>query len=164
MSLGVHFALLEKDARRLQRAKDDDALQEVLEEIEERWDKRWLQETDKAWDAIHRCLTDGYLYSGSTPLHRVIYAETNLSFAFDEEDDYFASLLTPRRVQGVADAIRGITKAWMRARYFALPADDYDGHIDEDDFDYTWGWFVALRRFYQRAAKAGRWVSFTVSY
>jgi hypothetical protein len=67
MSLGVHFALVEKDARRMQRARGNDALQEVLEEIEERWDRRWLQETDKAWDAIHRCLTDGYLRSGSTP-------------------------------------------------------------------------------------------------
>lgn len=31
---GVHFALVEKDARRLQRAKDDEARMAVIEEIE----------------------------------------------------------------------------------------------------------------------------------
>jgi hypothetical protein len=162
MSLGVHFALPEKDARRMQRARGNDALQEVLEEIEERWDRRWLQETDKAWDAIHRCLTDGYLYTGSTPLHRVIYAERNL---WDGDDDYFISLLTPKRVQAVAEAIRDIKKPWMRERYYEIiDPGDYDGVLGDEDFEYTWGWFVPLRRFYQRAAKSGRWVSFTVSY
>ena len=33
----------------------------VQEEIEEPWDEEWLLEMDKAWDAIHRCLTDGRL-------------------------------------------------------------------------------------------------------
>ena len=33
----------------------------VIEEIEDRWDRDWLVETDKAWDAIHRCLTGGTL-------------------------------------------------------------------------------------------------------
>lgn len=52
----------------------------------------------------------------------------------------------------------------MCERYYAIDPGDYDGVLDEEDFEYAWGWFVPLRRFYQRAAKAGRWVSFTVSY
>lgn len=161
MSLGVHFALTDRDARRLRRAQSNDALMDIIEAIEEHGDERWSQETDKAWDAIHRCLTDGKLYSGSTPLHRVIYADRNLYF---DDDEYFISLVTPKRVQASFEALRGITKKWMRERYFAIKPRDYDGEISDDDFDYTWGWFVPLRRFFGRAAKAGRWVSFTVSY
>jgi hypothetical protein len=158
--LGVHFALLEADARRLQRAKTDDRLTEVIEEIEERWERRWLQETDKAWDAIHRCLTDGGLDSGSTPLHRVIFGDRNLY----RGGDYNISLLTPKRVEAVAAAIQGIKENWMREQYYAIDPRDYGGTLGEEDFEYTWGWFVPLRRFYVRAAKAQRWVSFTVSY
>jgi len=46
---GVFFALTAKDVKRLLAAEsDDDVLEIVEEEIEERWDEDWLQETDKA--------------------------------------------------------------------------------------------------------------------
>jgi hypothetical protein len=35
-----------------------------IEAIEEAWDLDHLAESDKAWDAIHRCLTDGQLDAG----------------------------------------------------------------------------------------------------
>jgi hypothetical protein len=158
--LGVHFALVEKDARRLARARDYDALNDMICEIEERWDKKWLQETDKAWDAIHRCLTDGDLDVGFTPLGRVIYADRNLF----RGDDMFVSLLTPKRVAASAAAMADIDKKWMRERYFAIDPRAYDAVLDDDDFEYTWGWFVPLRAFFKKAAKAERWVTFTVSY
>jgi Domain of unknown function (DUF1877) len=69
---GVHFALTAEEEARLvdEPDGDDDHLIDVLGEIEERWDRDWLVETDKAWDAIHRCLTDGTLNYGHDPLEK----------------------------------------------------------------------------------------------
>lgn len=160
-SRGVHFALLEKDALRLRRAGTDERRMALIASIEEKWERKWLQETDKAWDAIHRCLTDGELDNGGTPLHRVIFADRNL---YDDEDEYYISLVTPKRVAAVVAAIRGIDQAWMRQQYTALGG-DYGGYpTSDEDFEYTWSWFAQLRTFFGRAAKAGRWVSFTVSH
>ena len=53
---GVHFALTSQEDQRLLAATNDAAVVEILqEEVEERWNEEWLYETDKAWDAIHRC-------------------------------------------------------------------------------------------------------------
>lgn len=60
--LGVHFAINGEIADKLSRAKSDEELVEIVQEkIEEKWDESHLYETDKAWDAIHRCLSDGSL-------------------------------------------------------------------------------------------------------
>jgi hypothetical protein len=50
----------------------------------------------------------------------------------------------------------------MRKRYALIDADDYEFEIGEEDFDYTWQRFLDVRRFYRRAANAGRAVLFTV--
>src|SRR5438105_1826129 len=71
---GVHFAVTSAQAKRLLAAKSDRKLMELVEEIEEAWEEPFVVETDKAWDAIHRCLTDGSLLyvSGEYPLNRCI--------------------------------------------------------------------------------------------
>jgi hypothetical protein len=51
---GVHFALIPEEAVRIDAARDDDQLMALIEETEERWDRDWLVETDKAWDATGR--------------------------------------------------------------------------------------------------------------
>ena len=54
---GVLFALTDEEVARLRGAKsDDEVLGIVQDEIEQRWDQEHLEECDKAWDAIHRCL------------------------------------------------------------------------------------------------------------
>ena len=58
------------ETRRIASATDDDDLMAMIEEIEDPWDREWLVETDKAWDAIHRCLTGGTLEYGPSPLHK----------------------------------------------------------------------------------------------
>jgi hypothetical protein len=74
----VHFALTAEQELRLMETPgaDNEFLMEFVEELEEGrdgegWDAEWVQETDKAWDAIHRCLTDGKLEYGDTPLPQV---------------------------------------------------------------------------------------------
>lgn len=155
---GVHFALTLDEMVRLESAHDDDELMAVIEEIEDRWDRDWLQETDKAWDAIHRCLTDGTLRYGSSPLQKCILGEVSLY----EGDDYLVNLLEPAEVEEVAAAIRGIDEPSMRRSYFALDPDDYDQPLSEEDFGYTWDNFQDLRRFFEKAAGHDRAVLFTV--
>jgi hypothetical protein len=59
---GVHFAVTaEQLAQMLDAVGDDDRVVSIVEDIEEAWDEDFLAESDKAWDAIHRCLTDGHL-------------------------------------------------------------------------------------------------------
>jgi hypothetical protein len=160
----VHFALTKKQASRLMDTPgaNNDFLMAFVEEIEEGpngegWDDEWTQETDKAWDAIHRCLTDGKLEWGDTPLHKCILGSDNLY----EGDDYIMSFLSPEEVKEVAAAIKKVDREELRRRYFAIDAKSY-GKLSDDDFEYTWSWFALLREFFRKAARAKRSVLFTV--
>jgi hypothetical protein len=64
--LGVHFALDAADQQRILGAASDDALLVVIQEdIEQRLgNDEFSFQTDEAWDAIHRCLTNGKLEYG----------------------------------------------------------------------------------------------------
>ena len=158
---GVHFALTPLELARLLKAPDDAALMQLIGGIETAWDTENLAESDKAWDAIHRCLTDGTLLydSGTYPLNHVICGGR----ALHKGDDYTIMLVTPPQVVDVAAAIAPLPETWMRERYFSLikPA-DYEFELGEDDFAYVWEWFCGVRTLYQTAAAAGRAVIFTV--
>ena len=82
----------------------------AVEEIEDRWDEDWLVETDKAWDAIHRCLTGGTLEYGPTPLHKCILGEASRH----EGDGSIVNLLGTEEVKETVAAIGFIDEAWMR--------------------------------------------------
>jgi len=157
---GVHFALTDEQADRLLEAAEagDDALMEVVEEIEEAWEREWLAETDKAWDGIHRCLTDGKLEWGDTPLHKCILGRFNLHAG----DDYLINLLDPNEVAEVAAAVAAIDRDALRRGYDAIDPESYYYLVRSDsDFEYTWTNFVGLRDFFRKAADAGRAVMFT---
>src|SRR5262245_15296288 len=158
---GVHFAVTSEQLARLLAASDDDGLMEVIEQIEDAWDKDHLAESDKAWEAIHRCLTDGSLLyeSGEYPLNHVICGGRQLH----RGEEYTVSLVTPEQVKDVSAAIDPLTEHWMRERYFSmLKPNGYAGDIGEDDLGYTWPWFENVRDLYRKAAASGRAVIFTV--
>jgi hypothetical protein len=156
---GVHFGLTpEEGTRLLDETHNNEELLAAVNAIEERWDKKWLQETDKAWDAIHRCLTDGNLHYGESPLHLCILGEDNLY----EGKGYIVNALLPEEVQLAAEAIRGVNRAWMLRKYWQINPKDYGSPLSEEDFGYTWAWFKPLKRFFQKAARHGRYVVFTV--
>ncbi len=72
---GVQVAITEEELGRLLATQSDEELLSVIsDDIEEPWDENWLVQTDKAWDAIHRCLTDGKLEyeNGDYPLRLCI--------------------------------------------------------------------------------------------
>ena len=159
-SRGVHFALTEEQATRLMDTPDtdDEMLMAFVGEIEDAWDREWLQETDKAWDAIHRCLTDGTLEYGRTPYHMCILGYDNIY----DGDDYIMNFLSPEEVKEVAAAIKDIDRDELRRRYDAIDAESYEGELSDSDFEYTWSSFPDLRDFFQKAALADRAMLFTV--
>ncbi|HEV3260399.1 MAG TPA: YfbM family protein [Gemmataceae bacterium] len=161
---GVHFALTAEQASRLMDTPgmDNDGLLAFVEEIEEGpngegWDDEWVQETDKSWDAIHRCLTDGQLERGRTPFHKCILGSDNLY----EGDDHIMNFLSPEEVKEVAAAIKDIDRHELRRRYDAIDTESY-GELSDSDFEYTWSWFPHLRDFFQKAAASNRAMLFTV--
>lgn len=161
MSLGVHFALSSPDATRLLKFEDPDELVDFIsEELEERYleNDKWSFHSDKAWDAIHRSLTDGRLLneSGPFPLSYAVLGGKTL----DAGDDYTACLVSADQVLEVSNALVKVTKEWMQQRYRMLSKTKY-GPVSGEDFNYTWDNFEGLRVFFAKAAKAGRTVLFT---
>ncbi|MDG4840222.1 YfbM family protein [Micromonospora sp. WMMD967] len=158
--LGVHFAITPEQQERLLLAADDDTVGEFLEEIEEsRGDDALAVDTDKAWDAIHRCLTDGTLDpdGGRYPWSHAVLGGRHL------HDDCYVVYVSADEVRDVAEALRSVERTWLRRRFDAIDGRDYDGAQDDDDFEYTWNNFVDVRTFYDRAAMAARSVIFTAT-
>ena len=158
---GVHFVLTNEQYEKLLSAKTDESVIEIIqEEIEDEWDEEWLSETDKAWDAIHRCLTNGKLEcnDNESPLNSVILCGKQLH----KTDDYIISLVEPEKVSAVAKALQRIDKNALKAAYEKIKQNDYDGEIGEEDFEYTWEYFMKLPLLFSKAADAGRAVVFSV--
>ncbi|MFC4068328.1 DUF1877 family protein [Actinoplanes subglobosus] len=156
--LGVHFAITAEQEKILLDADgDDDAVSEIMSDFEEEWaDDAFQVETDKAWDAIHRCLTDGSLDpdGGTRPLALTVVGGRHL------HDEIYVVHVTAAQTREVAAALLDIDEPWLRARFAGFD-DDYDGAADDQDMAYTWSNFIDVRSFFQRAAAAGRAVVFT---
>jgi hypothetical protein len=157
----VHFAIEPALMNRLLDAKSDAAVLEILQkEVDQPWEESWLHQSDKSWDALHRCLSDGSLAIPKKfePLAAAVLGGEHIYGG----DDYIIAVVRPERVRSVADALAGVTHEWLRKRYDALSPRDYDGDIGDEDFEYTWNWFQGLPDLFARAASAGRAVIFTV--
>ncbi|MFI0444184.1 YfbM family protein [Actinomadura sp. 6N118] len=151
--LGVHFAIT-ADHERLLLATDA-GIGEILEDIEESWDDDVLSvSTDKAWDEMHRCLSDGTLDpdGGEYPLSYAVLGGRHL------HEEYYVVYLNAAEVCDVAEGLSRVDEAWLRQRFDAIEDADHGG-----DFGYVWENFVDVRAFYERAAKAGRAVIFTAT-
>jgi hypothetical protein len=159
-SLGMHFMLTPDQDRLLTAASDDVARRAVVSDIEATQDAAATLRTERAWDAIHRCLTDGTLNidGGDDPLAHAVLGGRQLY----ESDNSFVSHVTAPQVAATAAALRPIDKDWLLSRYRKLSATDYDGPYDDDDFVHTWDNLAELREFFGRAATQGRAVIFTV--
>jgi hypothetical protein len=154
------FALTEEQARAVLNAADDGELMSAIEEIEESWDASNLAACDKAWDAMHRCLTDGQLGDGNGdyPLNHVVLGPRQLH----KGEHYIVSFVSPEQVRDVAAALEPITEEWLGERYRTLVPRDYAPGYGEDDLAYTWDWFRGVRELYGNAASQRRAVIFTV--
>ena len=119
-----------------------------------------MYQSDKAWDAIHRCLSDGTLdpTGGTYPLKLAILNGRQLY----SKDDYIISLVTPEEVRDVAIGLSRIDQDWLRSRYDAMDPVASGVSKSDDDWVYTWANFEDLVPFFQKAAAADRYVVFTV--
>jgi hypothetical protein len=161
VTLGVFFAIDAVQAETLANAGDDDELMDLVKAIEEAWDEENLAEVDKAWDAMHRALTDGQLRygNGEYPLSHCVLGPRQLH----RGDDSIVSLVRPDEVSDVAGALALVTEDWFRDRYRTIVPRDYAPEYGEDDLDYTWESLDAPRQLYAKAAAEGRAMLFTVS-
>jgi hypothetical protein len=161
--LGVHFSLTADEVAKLKSfKKDEQRLEYLQEELEEAYfagDRQFIAETDKAWDAIHRALTDGQLAydNGEFPLSHVILGGEPLYFS----GDYIMSLKTPEEIRSIAEALKSIGREELHRRYCLIDTDEYGCSVDDEDFEYTWHSFEDLVGFFERAANQGRFVLFT---
>jgi hypothetical protein len=158
---GVHLALDDDDVAALRAVDEDERADYATEILEEKFAtayKSRYQQSDKAWDAMHRALTDGELEwdNGSYPLNHVIMGGEVMY----PEDDYLISLKTPAQVREIAAALREVGRERLRAGYDRIDRNSYGCPKSDEDFDYTWTWFAGVAAFYQRAAEAGSWVLF----
>jgi hypothetical protein len=161
--LGVHLAISADDVKQLKSIADEqERLDHLKEEIEESYfeeSPQFVAESDKAWDAMHRSLSDGKLswHGGAYPLnHAVLGGELLYT-----DSDYIMSLKTPEQVREVAVALASIDEPQFRDRYFAIDSVDYGFDLSEEDFGYTWEWFQNVRELFSKAAAEGRYVLFT---
>ena len=159
--LGVHFSVEEVNIERLRSlSSDEERLEYVQEHLEEElYGTVHSAASDKAWDAMHRALADGYLTwdGGEYPLNHTILGGELLYSG----DDYIMSLKSPSQVVDIANSLEALDMEAFRKRYFAIPSQDYDVDLDDEDFEYTWSWFEDVQKFYRRAATDERYVLFT---
>jgi Domain of unknown function (DUF1877) len=160
---GVFFAVTSAQKDHLMVLESDDKrLRYIQEEIEGAWDEQHLMETDKAWDAMHRCLTDGTLAvsRSSQPLGKLILGGTQL---YSDSQSYVINLVESSELPQVSTALNAITKDWFKKQYERLKTTDYPGEcISDEDLEYTWGWFSGVPDFVNRAVQEGRSIIFTV--
>ena len=161
--LGVHFALTADDVAALQAFEDEQERVSFLQdELEDRYlaqPQTYAAESDKAWDAMHRALSDGKLSwdGGTFPLSHAVLGGKPLYSG----DDYIMSVKTPEQVRAIASALERLTEAEFLQRYNHIDSKSYDGEMGDEDFNYTWEWFQGVRSLYVLAAAEGRFVLFT---
>lgn len=123
-------------------------------------------EMDKAWEPIHRCLTNdhGSTYdfnpkAGSRPLNLCVLGGELLL-----QDGYRSiALVCPEDVAALATALLALHEDWFRERFFGLPDNQFH-EIDEESFEWTWEHFRLLPPFFSAAAQAGHAVVCTISH
>lgn len=187
MPLGVHFAITDEQRKGLEsQTNDEDRINYVKDVIDAAWDEDFLQPTDKAWDAIHRCLSDfppdtPWFYDPVNPEKGTCdLPEDERAFALPEdhgtyplklcvlggkrlqtnEYHYFIRLIEPHEVPDIVAALKPVDKAWLREKYFTHCRGAWP-EFGEEDFEYTWEYFDLLRAFFERMAGNGRAIIFT---
>jgi hypothetical protein len=159
--LGVLFSLDKNVVDHLKSFSDDeerlDYLQGDIEEVYFEEHPEWVCELDKAWDAIHRTLTDGNLEwkNGEYPLNHFILGGEILY----SQDDYIMTLKSPQQVNDICNALASITVGLFKEKYSQIRKEVYE--TSDEDLEYSWEWFDQSRDFWKRAAADRRYVLFT---
>ncbi|MBP3954107.1 DUF1877 family protein [Gemmata sp. G18] len=167
---GYYTALLPQEASTLVKLTDVDSRLEFLDSLYASADAdHRIQSVDKSWDAMHRCLCDGWLDAehGDETKRACVLGARQLS----DRPDWIISYVEPRLAKRVVAAIDGLTRDWFKEQYFSLDRNPpgvgvhrYEMYLvdTEIDFDYTWEYFVQVRDFYQRTVNRDLAIVFQV--
>ena len=163
---GVLFAVTDDIANKLINLPVEKRVGYIEKDIEEMFfenDAEHTFELDKAWDTIHRVLTDGCLHwdNGEYPLSHAILGGDVL-YGMESTDDYLIVLKTSDEVTDINDALKEITDADFKKGYALIDINDYEYRLGFEDMQYAAGYFEEMRSFWEKAARDNRAVIFTV--
>lgn len=147
---GYHIALSRENAKRVFSAQGDDALLKLVEEFKASKAMKadgQLLDLKKAWDPIHRCLTDGDLdpAGGEFPLNHVILGGKQLH----KGDAQVVVLVRPDMVGFITEALRDLKEPDFRKRFFELVPAKFDQPITEKEYTHIWAIFREVLAFYE---------------
>ena len=163
--LGILFAVpgeIVEHIRSLPMAQRPEYISSELEELYfEDYPER-TAELDKAWDAIHRALTDGTLSfdCAGWPLGGVILGGEVLYYDGEEYDDYIITAKPPLEVSRIAQELEKLTKAKFKRGYDQIDS-TYPEPLSKEDMEYSWEYLEDAVPFFRHAASQGLWVLFT---
>ena len=162
---GYHIALGREHAKRLFSLKQDQEILKFLEELKaspEMKKSGRLLDSGTAWDAIHRCLTEGELdpTGGDFPLNHAVLGGKQLH----QGKDFAAVLIRPDMVRFIADALDEIEEADFRQKFSGLSKTSYQQPTGEKDFVQVWIVLQDLQVFFEAAAENMEAVVFTGKY
>ena len=158
--LGGFRAITREELDKLRAVPRADRVPDYLDEME----MADSCDLDKAWDAIHRALTNGKLEYGNAhvPGCWVILGGEVLRGDREGEEDYIVVCKSPTLVRRVNKFLQGLTEKKFRKLYFAIDPEEYGFTLSEDDFEYTWSNLESSFLFWHNAAEKELWVLFDV--
>ena len=158
--LGGFRAITREELDKLRSVPRADRVPDYLDEME----MVDSCDLDKAWDAIHRALTNGKLeYGGKNPPGCwVILGGEVLRGSQEGEEDYIVTCKSPNQVKQVFQFLAALTRKKFRKLYFAIDPEEYGFELSEEDFEYTWYYLSDSIPFWKNAAEQGLWVLFDV--
>jgi hypothetical protein len=114
---------------------------------------------EKAWNAIEFIL-DRLAQAERIPWVGPLTEGAKTGISFDHGSCWYR---TPAEVEQVATVLSGLKKEEFRAGYMPDVMAKYNVYPDiwdrseeaEENFEYLWGWFSAMVKFYQEAAAKG---------
>lgn len=164
--LGVLFAVDEKIVEHIRSLPMAQRPEYISDELEEEYFEDYPERTaelDKAWDAIHRSLTDGTLSfdcEGYT-LGGVVLGGELLYYDGEEYDDYIITAKSPEQVAKIWSELEKLTKPEFKKGYDKIDS-SYPEPLSKEDFEYSWEYLEEAAAFFRNAAAKGLWVLFTV--
>ena len=163
--LGVLFAVDELTVERIRNMKMSERPGYISEELEELYFEEYPERTcelDKAWDAMHRALTDGTLCFDCTgfPLGLAVLGGEILYFDGAEYDDYIITAKSPEQVRSVYEGLAALSEKDLKKGYDKIDPEEYEDK-GREDYEYTLEYLQDSLPFWRFAAERGLWVLFT---
>jgi len=135
--------------------KGEVSLYDLIDYESGKVDEDFVIDIDKSWHAMHYTLCGEVWESTDDPLSKIVL---NGSLLNDEDVGYGpAMIITAPEVHNICDALKTVSKEWLRAR-FSVPemaAKEIYPIIDDEDendfFDYVYSYFEEVVLFFDRA-------------